>query len=86
MAIVGQRNRLAVNVTVETGGRLKTLPLTIQTEPVFDGKSHLRKARSCGFPGICRSSVSCWQKHVTGRRKILMPTLHAQFEAQVIGS
>ncbi|MFZ5485150.1 MULTISPECIES: hypothetical protein [Pseudomonadota] len=44
MAIADQQNGLAVEVTVETGGRIKTLPFTIQTKPVFDGKSLLRKA------------------------------------------
>jgi len=44
VAIADQQNGLAAEVTVETGGRIKTLPFTIQTKPVFDGKSLLRKA------------------------------------------
>lgn len=36
MAIVGQRNGLAVEVTVETRGRIKALPLTIQTGPSLE--------------------------------------------------
>ena len=44
MAIAGQRNKLAVNVAVRTGGRIKTLPFTIETKPVFDGKNLLWKA------------------------------------------
>ncbi len=44
MAIAGQRNRLAVELAVRTGGRIKTLPFTIQTKAVFDGKSLLGKA------------------------------------------
>jgi len=46
VAIAGQRNRLAVEVAVGAGGSIATLPLTIQTEPVFDGKCLLRKACS----------------------------------------
>ena len=44
MAIAGQQNRLAVELTVRTGGLIKTLPFTIETKPVFDGKCLLWKA------------------------------------------
>jgi hypothetical protein len=35
---------LAVEVAVKTGGPIKTLPFTIETQPVFDGKSLIWKA------------------------------------------
>lgn len=44
MTIAGQHNGLTVEVTVETGGRIKTSLFTIETKPVFDGKSLLWKA------------------------------------------
>ncbi|MCO2867583.1 hypothetical protein FA274_13225 [Pseudomonas aeruginosa] len=44
VTIARQQNGLAVAVTVGTGGRIKTLPFTIETKPVFDGKSLLGKA------------------------------------------
>ncbi|GAA0909711.1 hypothetical protein GCM10009552_20730 [Rothia nasimurium] len=37
MAIAGQQNRVAVELAVRTKGRIKTVPFTIQTKPVFDG-------------------------------------------------
>ncbi len=39
VTIADQQNRLAVELTVGTGGRIKTRPFTIQTFTVFDGKS-----------------------------------------------
>ncbi|RBA62166.1 hypothetical protein DQ403_00760 [Stutzerimonas zhaodongensis] len=44
VAIAGKQNALAVAVTVATEGRIRTLPFTIETKPVFDGKSLHRKA------------------------------------------
>lgn len=47
MAIAGQRIRLAVKLTVETGGRIKPFPFTIRTKSVFDGKNLLDKLCLC---------------------------------------
>jgi hypothetical protein len=44
VTIAGQRNGLTVEVTAETGDRIKTSLFTIETKSVFDGKSLLRKA------------------------------------------
>jgi hypothetical protein len=44
VTIAEQRNGLTVEVTVETGGRIKTSLFTIETKSVFDGKSLLWKA------------------------------------------
>lgn len=41
MTIAEQQNGLAVVVTVGAGGRIKTLPFTIEINPVFDSKSPL---------------------------------------------
>lgn len=58
MSIAGQQNRLAVELTVRTGDRIKTLPFTIQTKPVFDGKSLLGKACFMRLSGHQRVSWS----------------------------
>ena len=74
MAIAGQRNRLAVEVAVRTGGRIKTVPFTIQTKAVFDGKSLLGKA---GFMRLSEHQQVSWPltvKAVTNRRKTSMLT------------
>ncbi|MBA8883341.1 hypothetical protein FHW13_001168 [Dokdonella fugitiva] len=74
MAITGQRNRLAVKVAVRTGSRIKTLPFTIQTQTVFDGKSLLGKA---GFMRLSEHQQVSWPltvKAVTNRRKTSMLT------------
>ena len=42
--IAGQKNKLAVEPAVRNEDRIKTLPFTIETKLVFDGKSSLRKA------------------------------------------
>ena len=71
MAIADQQNGLAVEVTVETGGRIKTLPFTIQTKPVFDGKSLLWKA---DFMRLSEHQQGSWPltvKAVTNRRNNL---------------
>ena len=44
VALTGQRNRLTAKRTVRTGGRIKALPFTIETKPVFDGKKLLWNA------------------------------------------
>lgn len=44
MAIAGQQNGLTVELTVRIGGRIKTLPFTIETKSVFDGKKLFWKA------------------------------------------
>jgi hypothetical protein len=44
VTIAGQQDRLAVELAVRTGGRIKALSFTIQTKAVFDGKSLLGKA------------------------------------------
>ena len=49
MTIASQQNGLAVDVTVEAGGRIQTLPFTILTKSVFDGKSLFRQACSMRF-------------------------------------
>ena len=73
MAITGQRNKLAVKVAVRTGSRIKTLPFTIQTQTVFDGKSLLGKAgfmRLSGHQQVSRSlTVKPDGKAVRSRRK-----------------
>ncbi|RQQ59413.1 hypothetical protein DF021_22360 [Burkholderia stagnalis] len=60
---------MAVELTVGTGGRIKTLPFTIQTKTVFDGKSLLGKA--C-LTRLSRHQQVSWPmtvKAVTNRRK-----------------
>ena len=74
MAITGQRNRLAVKVAVRTGGRIKTLPFTIQTQTVFDGKSLLGKAGCMRLSEHQQVSWPLTVKAVTNRRKTSMLT------------
>jgi len=65
VAIAGQRNRLAVEVAVGTGGSIKTLPFTIQTKPGFDGKCLLGKACSTR---LSRHQQVSWPLTVKRRR------------------
>lgn len=44
MAIARQQNRLAIELAARTEGRIKTVPFTIQAEPVFDGEGLLGRA------------------------------------------
>ena len=44
MAIASQLNRLAVKLAVRTEGQIKTVPFTIQTKLVFNGKGLSGKA------------------------------------------
>jgi hypothetical protein len=44
VALADQRNWLTVKLAVRTGDWIKTLPFTIETKSVFDGKSLLWKA------------------------------------------
>jgi len=74
VAIAGQRNRLAVKVAVRTGGRIKTFPFTIETKPVFDGKSLLWKADFMRLSGHQQVSWPLTVKAVTNRRKTSMLT------------
>ncbi|OKQ86629.1 hypothetical protein CDC26_07845 [Pseudomonas aeruginosa] len=82
MTIAGQQNRLAVELTVRTGGWIKTLPFTIQTKPVFDGKSLLGKA--C-FMRLSEHQQVSWPltvKAVTNRRKNLDAYRHRTAQPQ----
>lgn len=82
MSIAGQQNRLAVELTVRTGDRIKTLPFTIQTKPVFDGKSLLGKA--C-FMRLSEHQQVSWPrtvKAVTNRRKNLDAYRHRTAQSQ----
>jgi hypothetical protein len=65
---------LAVNVAVRTGGRIKTFLFTIETQPVFDGKSLLWKADSMRLSEHQRVSWPLTVKAVTNRRKTSMLT------------
>ena len=82
MSIAGQQNRLAVELTVRTGDRIKTLPFTIQTKPVFDGKSLLGKA--C-FMRLSEHQQVSWPltvKAVMNRRKNLDAYRHRTTQSQ----
>ncbi|RIZ35631.1 hypothetical protein AXX02_06410 [Pseudomonas aeruginosa] len=77
VTIAGQQNRLAVEVAVRTGGRIKTLPFTIQTKAVFDGKGLLGKA--C-FMRLSRHQQVSWPltvKAVTKQEKNLDAYRHS---------
>ena len=83
MAIAEQQNALAVRVTVGIGSRIKTLPFTIETKPVFDGKSLLGKACAMRLSRHQQVSWPLTVKAVTNRRKNLDAYRHstAQLEA-----
>ncbi len=86
MAIAGQQNGLTVELTVRTGGRIKTLSFTIETKPVFDGKTLPWKACFMRLSGHRRVSWPLTVKAVTNRRKNLDAHRHstAQSESSVI--
>jgi len=52
MAIAGQQNGSAIDLTVSPGGRIEGFLSTSETEPVFDGETSWGNLVSCGFPGI----------------------------------
>ncbi|MCO2376555.1 hypothetical protein FA354_16540 [Pseudomonas aeruginosa] len=82
VTIAGQQNRLAVEVAVRNGGRIKTLPFTIRTKAVFDGKSLLGKA--C-FMRLSEHQQVSWPltvKAVTNRRKYLDAYRHRTAQPQ----
>lgn len=80
--IAGQQNRLAVELTVRTGGRIKTLPFTIQTSTVFDGKSLLGKAGFMRLSEHQQVSRHLTVKAVTNRRKNLDAYRHRTAQSQ----
>ena len=63
-----------MNVAVRIGGRIKTLPFTIQTPTVFDGKVFSGKLGLCGFSEHQQVSWPLTVKAVTNRRKTSMLT------------
>jgi len=71
VAIAEQQNALAVRVTVGIGSRIKTLPFTIETKPVFDGKSLLGKACAMRLSRHQQVSWPLTVKAVMNRRKNL---------------
>ncbi|HCF4861675.1 hypothetical protein ACEPVM_03540 [Pseudomonas aeruginosa] len=82
MAIAGQQNKSAVKVAVRAGGRIKTFLFTIETYPVFDGKSLLGKA---GFMRLSEHQQVSWPltvKAVTNRRKNLDAYRHRTAQSQ----
>lgn len=82
MAIAGQQNRLALELAVRTEGRIKTVPFTIQTKPVFDGKGLIGKA--C-FMRLSRHQQVSWPltvKAVTKRERNLDAYRHSTAQSQ----
>jgi len=74
VTIAGQRNRLTIELTVRTGGPIKTLPFTIKTKSVFDGKKLLWKAYFMRLSGHQRVSKPLTVKAVMKQEKNLMLT------------
>lgn len=66
VAIVGQQNRLAVELAVRTEGRIKAVRFTIQTKTVFDGNGLLGKA--C-FMRLSRHQQVSWPLAVKAVKK-----------------
>ncbi|WP_372360701.1 hypothetical protein ACCQ10_11460 [Xanthomonas sp. NCPPB 1325] len=82
MAIASQQNGLAVELAVRTEGRIKTIPFTIRTKPVFDGKGLLGKAR---FMRLSRHQQVSWPltvKAVTKQEKNLDAYRHRTAQSQ----
>lgn len=82
VAITGQRNRLTAKRTVRTGGRIKTLPFTIETKPVFDGKKLLWNADFMRLSGHQRVSWPLTVKAVTKQEEILDAYRHRTAQSQ----
>lgn len=82
MAIAGQHDRLAVALAVRTGGRIKTLPFTIEAKTVFDGKNLLRKAYFMRLSEHQRVSKSLTVKAVTNRSENLDADRHCTAQSQ----
>jgi len=80
--IADQQNRLTVELTVRTEGRIKTLPFTIQTKSVFDGKNLLWKAYFMRLSGHQRVSWPLTVKAVTKQEKILDAYRHCTAQPQ----
>ncbi|PNF76393.1 hypothetical protein CXK95_13420 [Stutzerimonas degradans] len=85
MTIAGQQNGLAVVVTVGAGGRIKTLPFTIETKPVFDGKSLLGNASVLRLSRHQQVSWPLTVKAVMNRRKNLDAYRHRTAQSQAKG-
>lgn len=77
MSIAGQQNGLTVELTVRTGGLIKTLPFTIETKPVFDGKTLPWKACFMRLSGHRRVSWPLTVKAVTKQEENLDAYRHS---------
>ncbi|PPU25877.1 hypothetical protein XarbCFBP7408_04595 [Xanthomonas arboricola pv. guizotiae] len=82
MTIAGQQNGLTVELTVRTGGRIETLPFTIETKPVFDGKTLPWKACFMRLSEHQRVSRFLTVKAVTNRSNILNAHRHSTAQSQ----
>mgnify|MGYP001233291008 CR=1 FL=1 len=74
MAIAGQQKRLSVELAVSVEGLIKTLPFTIETKSVFDGKTLPWKACFMRLSGHRRVSWPLTVKAVANRSKTSMLT------------
>lgn len=83
MTIVCQQNGLTIKLTVRTGGRIKTLPFTIETKSVFDGKTPPWKAYFMRLSRHRRVSWPLTVKAVMQQEEYLDAYRHrtAEFEA-----
>jgi hypothetical protein len=82
VAIAGQQNGPATELTVSPEGRIQTFLFTIETEPVFDGKKLLRKACFMRLSEHQRVSGSLTVKAVTNRRNTLNAHRHSTAKSQ----
>ena len=77
MAIASQQKRLSVELAVSVEGLIKTLPFTIETKSVFDGKTLLWKAYFMRLSGHRRVSWPLTVKAVTKQEENLDAYRHS---------
>ena len=82
MAIAGQQKRLSVELAVSVEGLIKTLPFTIETKSVFDGKTLPWKAYFMRLSGHRRVSWPLTVKAVANRSKNLDVDRHSTAQSE----